>query len=551
MKEYFENEMRLLTSAAQEFAERYPEEAGMLNLNSLHDRDPYVERLLEGFAFLTAQIRQKIDDDIPEISENLLQQLWPQILTPLPAMTIMQFNPDAEKIKVPTQISKGTLINTSPVGDKNLNPCTFRTTSDLTVNPLQIIKVNLTEATAGGSLLQIDFKANDVSINKLDLKNLRIYLNGDLQIATHLHFMLTSQVQNVKLSYTNKFKIESFNNFGSEIIQPCMLTTEEILNPNSGKSFFGFNLLQEYFAFREKYFFLAIHGLDKIDWSDSGFGFSLLIQTKINFPNNFHVTKDNFCLHCVPAINLFEKPAEPIMFDNKHLKYRLIADSHYPESNVIHSIKQFNTKADSGFSCNVTRQNDAVYVSLNNKLGIAPGSLSFDVIVCNGNHPYRYIAERQVHQSPKVHNGLQIINLTRPTPMYLPKNPDFCWSLLSHLSLNYTSLSSIENLQNLLNTYNWTENSSNINRIKSIIKVTVTPITNIRHGAIMQGVEFNLTVREVLFSSIADLHLFGLVLHNFFSMYVWLNFFVITKIICDPSGKELVWQPIYGSHYMI
>jgi type VI secretion system protein ImpG len=571
MKEYFEAEMRLLTGAAQEFAERYPEQARMLNLKSLQDRDPYIERLLEGFAFLMAQIRQKIDDSIPEISENLLQQLWPQMLTPLPAMTIMEFSFQADEFKSITIIPEGTVITTEPIGDKNPQVCTFKTTSSVIINPLIISNVTLQEATAGGCFLKVDFKTEGQPLSKLNLNNFRLYLSGDLQIATQLHFMLTRQSQMVKVVYTDKVGTEIVHNLGADGIQPWMLTAEETYNVYDNRKFFGFHLIQEYFAFREKYLFLTIQNLDQIKWSDNCYTFSLLIQIKINLPSNYHITKENFCLHCVPAINLFAKTAEPIVFDNRRLKYRVVADIHYPESTIVHSVRQLNAKinaenseqatfhlnnnsrhsGNNDISYNLTRSNNDVYVLLNTKLDSAINNLSCDITACNGNYPYRYIADRQISQNLSSNPSIRITNLTRPTPMYCHKDSDFCWSLISHLSLNYMSLASTENLQNLLRTYNWTESVSNRNRIDSITSVAITPITSIRRGAIMQGVEFKLTMREVLFSSLADIHLFGLILHHFFSMYVWLNFFVITKVVCDPSGKELVWQPISGLNYMI
>src|SRR5579871_1595468 len=98
MKKYFETEMRCLRESAQAFAEAYPEQAAMLNLTAWHDQDPYIERLLEGVAYLTAQIRQRIDDDIPDFCETLLAQLAPDLLRPFPSATIMQFNSRAGQL---------------------------------------------------------------------------------------------------------------------------------------------------------------------------------------------------------------------------------------------------------------------------------------------------------------------------------------------------------------------------------------------------------------------------------------------------------------------
>ena len=94
MREYFEAEMRLLHEAAQEFAQAHPEQARMLNLNELRDRDPYIERLLEGMAFLTAHVRQRIEESEAAVSEQLLAHVCPNQLTPYPSTTILAFEPD-------------------------------------------------------------------------------------------------------------------------------------------------------------------------------------------------------------------------------------------------------------------------------------------------------------------------------------------------------------------------------------------------------------------------------------------------------------------------
>ncbi|CCP08568.1 type VI secretion system protein ImpG [Erwinia amylovora MR1] len=56
---YFDAEMRYLREAGKEFAHAHPDRAAMLNLDKPGARDPYVERLFEGFAFLMGRLREK------------------------------------------------------------------------------------------------------------------------------------------------------------------------------------------------------------------------------------------------------------------------------------------------------------------------------------------------------------------------------------------------------------------------------------------------------------------------------------------------------------
>ena len=87
---YYQSELTALRQLGRRFAERSPALAPYLGQAG---RDPDVERLLEGFAFLTGRLRQKLDDELPELSHSLMQLLWPNYMRPLPAFSILQFDP--------------------------------------------------------------------------------------------------------------------------------------------------------------------------------------------------------------------------------------------------------------------------------------------------------------------------------------------------------------------------------------------------------------------------------------------------------------------------
>jgi len=140
VREYFEAEMRLLQESAQAFARAHPEQAGMLNLLEVKDRDPYVERLLEGMAYLTAQIRYHLENDIPEVSETLLNQLWPHFLRPFPSATIMQFQPRPGQLQQSQYIDAGEILLSDPVGPDR-QACRFRTVQAVTLNPITLSRL--------------------------------------------------------------------------------------------------------------------------------------------------------------------------------------------------------------------------------------------------------------------------------------------------------------------------------------------------------------------------------------------------------------------------
>src|SRR5207253_275319 len=88
---YFQRELQFLRQMAPEFAEQFPGPASRLRVGKEGFVDPHVERLTQAFAFLTARIDCKLEDEFPQLTEALLGILYPHYLAPVPSMGIVQF----------------------------------------------------------------------------------------------------------------------------------------------------------------------------------------------------------------------------------------------------------------------------------------------------------------------------------------------------------------------------------------------------------------------------------------------------------------------------
>ena len=98
--------------------------------------DPHVERLLEGFAFLTARVQSRIDSDLPEISEALLDVLHPQYVRPIPSMSLVQLHPDPDRVMAGGhRVKRVSLLYSREVGGAQ---CRFRTCHDTTLWPVAV-----------------------------------------------------------------------------------------------------------------------------------------------------------------------------------------------------------------------------------------------------------------------------------------------------------------------------------------------------------------------------------------------------------------------------
>ncbi|MCC7157753.1 MAG: type VI secretion system baseplate subunit TssF, partial [Bryobacterales bacterium] len=147
---YYERELEFIRQMGAEFAQRYPKVAGRLQLEKDRCADPHVERLIEAFALLAGRVQHKLDDDFPEITQSLLDLLYPHYLRPVPSMAIAQFGPDPGQSKPEVaRVPAGTMLHSRPAGGA---VCTFRTVYPVELPPLSISGLSmLTPGQAGGA----------------------------------------------------------------------------------------------------------------------------------------------------------------------------------------------------------------------------------------------------------------------------------------------------------------------------------------------------------------------------------------------------------------
>jgi type VI secretion system protein ImpG len=135
---YYERELTYLRRLGAEFASATPRRGGGCSWSPAQCDDPHVERLLEGFAFLAARVHLKLDDDFPEISEALLDTVYPEYTRPIPSMSLVQFHLDPSRASCPpaSRVPRGDACCTRAPVDGGV-PCQFRTCYDTTLWPVR------------------------------------------------------------------------------------------------------------------------------------------------------------------------------------------------------------------------------------------------------------------------------------------------------------------------------------------------------------------------------------------------------------------------------
>lgn len=585
MGKYFDAEMRLLQEAAQDFAQAFPEKARMLGLQDIKDRDPYVERLLEGMAFLTAEVKQRIDDDVPELAEALLSHIRPYFLRPFPSCCIMQFSPRPGQMRQTTLLPKGTSLiskgitlpdHTRQTQGERTN-CLFRTTSDVALQPLQLTSFRTATTNHGRQEIQLHFQFDhDMTPDRLDLDSIKLYLHGDAATATALYLALTARVEEVSVTFPGE-TVRPCVLGRQESIKPCHLDVGNLLISSPGRGFLGFHLLHEYFCFREKYQFVALGNLQNVSWPKKCCEFLVHVRLSEALSDEYRLSRDNFRLHCAPAINLFESTSEPIALTHRQTEYPVVADTNHLSGMLIYSVNgvtgkqpttgkispytplpSFNHRSGIDRYYHISHRvreglGPMTYVSVGGAITERQEILSCDITACNGTVPREHLQTRDIKApSRDFPPNVTCENITRPSRFLMPPNrPDYRMALVAHLTVSYNSLSSINIFRQLLSLYDWSELEQSGKRIRGITDIRVTPLNQVYRGALLRGMDIRLAMEESEFMSPADAYLFGTILHHFFSMYAGINTFVQTGSRLSPSNREMIWEPLLGENFLI
>lgn len=350
--EHYQRELQFVREMGMEFAKRHPKIAAGLDLGGTECADPYVERLLESFAFLTARIQLKMEAEFPRFTQHLLEMVYPHYLAPLPSMALVQFNPDlqggvAEQgflIPKQTRLFSNTSI-------KGRAKCEFRTAHELRLWPIQMSEAGYLPPGAamryaGPNIrnvksairLRVD-TVLDFPFRQLPMDRLPIYLHGIGALPLQLYELIFGHAVAVvaQPAATSPAWREKLDN----ALNPVGFSAEEALLPYRSSSFQGYRLLQEYFALPQRFMFFELAGLQSALCRCEETSLEIVILLDAAKPElEDLVSKDNFILNCTPAINLFPKRADRIHLNQRNAEYQIIVDRTALSDYEVHTVTE-------------------------------------------------------------------------------------------------------------------------------------------------------------------------------------------------------------------
>jgi type VI secretion system protein ImpG len=354
---YYNRELQHVREMGGEFAREYPKIAGRLGLEGFECADPYVERLLEGFAFLAARVQLKLDAQYPVFTQHLLEMIYPHYLTPLPSMAVVQLQPDLkEAALVAGHTVKRQAALRSQTGRDDRTACEYRTAHDVTLWPLDLTEAKYFEtpaavAAAGVPIpegktvragLRLKFRVTaGAPANALAMDELPVFLAGADELPKRLYEQLLGNAVSYLVRAPGAGGATVSGSFPAESIQAKGFHEDEALIPYTARSFSGYRLLQEYFACPERFLFTVFTGMRSVLSRSQGSEFELVVLFDRSVARLHNaVDAGNFRLFCTPAINLFPRRADRIHLQPGKTEYHVLADRTRPMDFEVHSISE-------------------------------------------------------------------------------------------------------------------------------------------------------------------------------------------------------------------
>jgi type VI secretion system protein ImpG len=603
---HYEKELAFIKQSASEFAKQHPSAAENLQLGSDSVDDPLVARLLSGFAFLNARIQQKLSDDFPELTDAMLETLYPHYLRPIPSMAITQFSP-LEDLDAPVTIPAGTELVTDSTQNEE---CRFTTKYPVELLPIRLDSAQLMpkpfiapgsfDIQGASAVLKLSFKSlsADISIAEMDLTKIRLFLKGQAQHVHPLYDLMLTKCFRVVIANDDADIRPTIIN--ADALQQVGFDIDEGLLPYPDSSFMGYRLLTEFFSFQEKFQFIDFTQLDlgiNDSYTDTLNIYLYLRESDTELEHQVNVNM--FALGCTPVVNIFEQTADPIPLTHTESEYPIIPDSRRRDALEIYSvIKAGATDSDGKYT--PYRPFYGIDHSQNQKQKSAFWLTSRREIF-EGEHRNELASEMNIrlvdlnfnpHEVSDQTLDLQLLCTNRNQPKKLPSgqgqpymevvdneypteriscvvNPGATirpplrergyWRLISHLNLNHLSLSngggSAEALKEILRLYDFRDSASTRNMIDSIVAIHTHPITAPIQieglVSLCRGTQIELTLDPIMLAGTSPL-MFASVLERFFGLYGSINSF--TRLAIQLSGKDgefKRWPPRAGEKALI
>jgi type VI secretion system protein ImpG len=569
----YQGELAFLRAMGKAYADANPTTAGLL---AERGSDPDVERLLEGCAFLAARVRERIEDSIPEVVHDLAELLLPHYLRSVPAATIVEFTPVPGALRARLRVPAGTELASVPVEGTS---CRFRTASDVDLLPVTVQDVALDQAVGSTPALRVSLHAAPQALPAvLHPDGIRFFVQGELPFASTLLLWMARHLREVEVR-TQKGAVR----LPTAAVHAVGLDPSFALLPWPRFAPGGYRALQELFALPQKFLFFDVRGLDAAAAvGDERLELVFRAERPPELPAR--VSRDALHVNCVPAVNLFRTPADPVKFEAIGEEHLLRAAELPPGHMEIHSVEaamgipegpgeRYPVHAFTSFAHGTLKKNARYYrlrralspvdegldtwISVTRPadagIGVGPGILSLDVVATNRSLPAQLKLGDVSQPTPASPTLARFRNITQVTkPIRPPLGTELHWRLVAHLAANRAPLDGPDALRELLELYNFQglvdQQSGRANRlrIEGIRALSVAGARRVVEGAPVRGTRVAVELDEDHFAGLGDAWLFACALDELLGAQVPINSFSELHVKLAPSQREYAFRPRSG-----
>ena len=586
LNRYYRDELDCLKQQGREFAEANP---GLSRFLSERSTDPDVERLLEGFAFLTGRMREKVEDEFPELTHSLISMLWPNYLRPVPSMTIMQFTPKPGVLSGRQTVEVGTTLAARPIEG---TACRFRTCHEVSLYPLIHAGVQA-QHSREASILELALDVDsDQPLDALNIDHLRLHLGGGGYTARSLYLWLGHYLARLELEIDGDVVP-----LPRDMLVPVGFEREHALLPYPRNAHQGYRILQEYLCFPQAFHFVDLTGLQR--WLPARHASRLVLRFVFSrtLPTDAKVRDEHLALYCTPAINLFSHDADPIDLNGERSEYRICPSSRLPTHYEVFSVDvvQGWLESDSGKLRGESRQfvpfesfqhqierdrgHEARYYRVRVRDSLRGDGFDHDIaflrddeqlcvglretvslrLTCSNRTLPERLAVGDINASTDTSPVYaDYRNIIRPTPTLRPAlDGSLLWMLISNLSLNYLSLLERDALCTVLSAYDFPalvdRQAERISRqrLAGVVSIETRAIDRLDRGLPVRGLRSVMTLDQEAFGDEGSLYLFGSVLARFFSLYASINSFHELRVVNRHNQECYAWTLQPGQQPLI
>jgi type VI secretion system protein ImpG len=607
--DYYNRELKYLRDLGGEFALEFPKIAARLGLDSFECADPYVERLLEGFAFLAARVQLKIDSEFPRFTEQILENLCPHYLGPTPSMAVVQLHPDPRQ----STLNDGFVVPRGTVLRGNLRrgettACEYRTAHAVALWPIELVKLShaaylgelgdLQDSWRGavrGTVRILLRTTNEMPFSALSIDRLPLFVRGADPTSLRLFELLLASVKSVSVREPGS---TSVHRVPGASMHPLGLADDEALLPCGPRSFQGYRLLHEYFAFPQRFLFAEIAGLGPGIRACRGNEIEVVLAVDRHDPGvETGIGTSQVALFCTPAANLFPKKTDRIHLSDRESEYHVVGDRTRPMDFEVHSVVDvmgFGAEGEArreflrlyAGSAETTPVEDAAFFTVHRRPRMVSsrqkargprssylGGEVFVSLVDGREGPFRgdlrqlavgaLCTNRDLSLRMPVGQGRSDFMVESGAPVESvrcvagPSVPrpshawgETSWRLISHLSLNYLTLTDSTDgrgaaaLRELLALYADLSDAGVRRHIAGVRSASGRPVVRRLPfngpASFARGIELTVDCDELAFEG-SSTFLLGLVLDRFFSRYVSINSFVETVLRSPQRGEIARW----------